>query len=150
MDLLFALFLPSLRGLRGASPDAAVVLAAVGVCLIFLELNRPGSILPGAVGLLLVLLAVSALSRSAIQPWALVLLLGSAGALLLNVWYKVQLWLLVLATLTLTAGIRFLVPPMGARGVHTPVALACGVAVGALGAFLSRVALRARRAKRVN
>ncbi len=150
MILVFTAFSSSLGALAHLSPDAAILLATAGLCLIFLELNRPGSILPGAVGLLLVLLAASVLLRYPLQAWAEALMLLSTAILLGNLWRSVPLWLLGFAALGLGAASRFLVSAGADRQVHMAVALPCGIAVGGLGAFLSRVAFRARRAKRVN
>ncbi len=150
MPALAAAFLPRLSSLAHLSPDAAVLLATAGLCLIFLELNRPGLVLPGAGGLLVLLLAAAVLLRYPFRGWAIALLVLSTATLLGNLWRRLPLWMLGSATLGLAAAARFLVSPGADRQVHTAVALPCGVAIGGLGAALSRVALRARRAKRVN
>ena len=41
------------------SPDAALGMLTVGILLVYVELNRPGVVVPGAVGLTAVLFAVA-------------------------------------------------------------------------------------------
>ena len=50
------------------SPDAAALILTVSLALIAFELNRPGSILPGALGLLLSLLATASLAQHHPRP----------------------------------------------------------------------------------
>ncbi len=149
--IVFAGAVPGLQAaLLRASPDAAVMAGTLGIFLIFLELNRPGRILPGAFGLLLVLLAASALGGHGVELWPALLLLASTLVLLLNLVWRLPLWLLTVAVAGLCFGMRLLLRPGLDAQVHIPVAVCCGLVLGASGAFLSRVAVRARRAKRVN
>jgi membrane-bound ClpP family serine protease len=131
------------------TPDSALLTATAGVCLIYLELNRPGLILPGSLGLLLTLLATAALLHHALTLWALVLLAASVLVLTLNLYRFLPLWLLLAAIVALTTSLRFLVAPAEAP-IHTIPALISGVLVGVLSATLSRIALRARRAKAIH
>lgn len=136
--------------LAGISADGCVLLGTLGLCLIFFELNRPGRIIPGALGLLLVLFCVSVASRWQLQWWAIALL-GLAFLLLLsNLWWRLALWPLAMAVLSLGFGFRFLLRPSAAGEVHLTTAVVCSLLLGVLGAFLSRMALRARRAKAVD
>lgn len=137
------------RFLPALSPTGAVLLGTVGLCLVALEFNRPGSVVPGALGLLLVLFAVSTFYGRAVRPAAVLLLLAATTSLLLNVWFRLPWWLLLTATLVIPYGLHRLVPA-SEGGVGWAAAAICGVTLGTLGAGLSRVALRARRAKRVN
>lgn len=136
--------------LQRLSPDECVLLATLGFALILLELNRPGLIVSGAAGLLMVLLAAAGLRPFPLSSFAIGLLTLAVVVLALNLWLQVPVWLLALATAGLCAGLRVLVSPGNAETVHLPVALACGTASGTAAAYLSRVALRARRAKQVN
>ena len=129
------------------SPDQAVVVATAGMCLIFLELNRPGRILPGAVGLLLTLFGVAALLKSGVEPWAGLLVLGGCGIFLLNLWRHLPLWLLAATLILAIASLRWLLPFGSPAHIHTPVAILCGGLLGALSATLTRIAYRARRSK---
>ncbi len=53
-----------LSRLSHLSPDAALLVLTLGLLLIYVELNRPGWIVSGAVGLLAVLFAVASLARA--------------------------------------------------------------------------------------
>ena len=130
-----------------ANPDLAVVIAALGVCLVFVELNRPGRILPGALGLLLTLLAAGNLLAGGVRPWAAFLLLGCAALGLLNVWRRLPLALLLPSGLASMVGLRFLELPGCDPHVHTAVAVLCGGVLATLSTSLARVAYRARCAK---
>lgn len=115
--------------------------------LLFIECNRPGRILPGACGILLVLLAAAHLLHMGLNPWAAASLLGCAAILLLNVWRALPPWLLVLITLGGIFGAAHLIRPTQAQRVTWPVAIACAGLIGVLSAVLTRIAYRARRAK---
>ncbi len=132
------------------SPNHAVILATIGLCLIFLECNRPGRILPGALGLALLLLATASLLHHPLQPAALSLLLLASATLAANLWKDLSVWLAVPVSAALTFGLRFLIPESVNPHINTATSLTCGLAIGLLGTFLSRVALRARRLKAVH
>lgn len=142
----FSSFLGSL------SPDATLLLMTLGVLLIFLELNRPGSILPGVTGLLCVLLAVAALAKAPLQLWAVGLLCLAVTLLAANLWKELPAFLLATATLMIAVGFHSLVAPERGSGekVSLWVATSCGGIIGGAAAVLSRIALRARRAKAVH
>lgn len=142
--------LPAAAWMATLGPNGAVLLATAGLVLIFLELNRPGLIVPGSVGLLAVLFAAAAITQYPLQRWALALLAFLFVALVSNLWLRLPLWSLAAAALALVAGLRSLVQPHSVIGVTWPVAAGCGLTIGVLGSFLSRVALRARRAKAVH
>jgi membrane-bound serine protease (ClpP class) len=131
------------------SSDVALVTATAGFCLIYIELNRPGVILPGSLGLLLTLFGTAAFLGRALNPWALGLLAAAVVTLSLNLYRLLPKWLLAAATLALIAGFRFLLAP-GGTAIHNATAVACGLLLGVLSAVLSRIALRARRAKAIH
>ncbi len=133
-----------------ATPNQAVVMAALGVCLVFVELNRPGRIVPGALGLTLVLLAAAALAQHPLRAAAVAALLLTSAALIANVWRGFPLWLAATLSVALAMGLRFLIPDAANPRVGTATALTCGLVVGLLGTALSRIALHARRLKAVH
>ena len=139
-----------LESVRSPSPDGAVAMASLGLLLIFVELNRPGRILPASFGLLLVLLASGALFRFGLEPWSVLLLLAAGGLAVVNLYRCLPLSLLLVSAAGWVFALRFAVRPRGSVFVHTPVALACGGSLGILSAVLSRIAYRARRAKALN
>ena len=135
---------PSLHS--SLSPDAAVILVTFGLGLLFLECNRPGSILPGAAGLLGVLLAVAALRPYPLQLWAMTLLLGSFALLAVPLWQELPRLVPGAATLALIAALRGLV---WHPRVSWITAVLCGALLGTASTFLADIARRARRAKQV-
>ncbi|WP_263418890.1 hypothetical protein [Terriglobus albidus] len=118
-----------------------------GVLLIYTEANRPGSIVPGCIGLLLVLAPLPALLTPPVRLASAGLL--SAGFLLcvLQAWIPIR-WLATAAGVGgMAAGIaRFY------DGSAQPNPIAGVLLSGILGvttSYLATVALRARRAKRL-
>ena len=128
------------------TPNLALFTATAGICLIFLELNRPGLILPGALGLLLALCAIAALLRYQFTSWAVLLLITSAALLAVNLYRLLPLWVVMAITVALIVSLRFLVNPHPGMAM----ALTCGTLLGVLAAALSRIALRARQAKAIH
>lgn len=135
---------------KSLSPDAAVILGTLGICLGLFEFNRPGRILPGSLGLLLLLFACASLSAHAIRASAALLVFAAFAVLVLNAWRRIPAWALAPATLALIAGLKFLVPNRASVSVHTLTALVCGALLGSLTAVLTRIAYRARRSKALN
>ena len=129
------------------APDDAVLLGALGVCLGFVECNRPGRIVPGALGLRLFLFASASLLPLGVRGVAVLFLASSAAVLAANLWRMLPTALLLAAVLGLIAGLRFLVPAGAADHVHTVTAVLAGTVVGTPGAALSRIAFCARRSK---
>jgi len=130
--------------LAGASPAAAALgIFTVGLLLIYIELNRPGRVIPGALGLLLALLACARLWAAHPQPVAL-LLVATAGFLLaIDLVRGSHVAVSAAATLALVVGFRELVtPPVGWMAC-----ILCGVGLGGTTAVLTRVARRARANK---
>lgn len=141
------LLLPLSACTRALSPDAAVALGTAGVCLGFVEFNRPGRVIPGALGLLLLLFSCAALLQHPIRPLGAAALGAGIVLLVANLWRRLPIAVLALATAGLVLGLRFLVPTAGPAFVHTPAALACGALLGASSGALTRLAYRARRSK---
>lgn len=123
------------------SPNAAIVILTLGLALIAIELNRPGSVLPGALGLLLTLLCSAALLHRGPQPLAFALLFAGATVLLLQLRWNIRLWTVCLAAAAATVGFALL------PGVTLPVAILCGVLLSGGTTILTRIAHRARQNK---
>ncbi len=80
-------FEPTLReNLLGwlVNPNVALLLLVGGALLIYLEFNTPGTIVPGALGTLMVLLAIFALNLLPIRYTAVLLLLAAVVLLVLE------------------------------------------------------------------
>ncbi len=126
--------------------NQAILLGTLGLCLGFVECNRPGRILPGAVGLLFFLFSCARLTAAGLRFPALLVIAMATLILLGNLPRSLPLWLLVLATVGLIAGLHWL-PAGAAAAIPLRIALPCGAVLGVLGAVLTRIAFRARRAK---
>jgi len=133
-----------LTGSAHLSPDAALAALTVGLLLIYVELNRPGWIVPGAVGLTGTLFAIASLARMELNPGAIALVCTAIALLVLDLLRRTQ-WIVALAaTLALVLGFGHLV--LGAR-IHTATAVVGGLALGGCTSILTRIARRARANK---
>ena len=124
------------------SPNLDLVLLGAGALLLLLECNLPGAILPGALGLLLVLAAVYGLSLQSLQILAVLLLLVAVAALALSSLRPLFGIPALLGTAALVVGLLSLTP-----GVSPFLALCVGLTLGLACALLGRVAWQARRNK---
>jgi membrane-bound serine protease (ClpP class) len=133
---------------RLMDPNLAVLMLVLGGLLIYLEFNAPGTIVPGAIGTLLVLLSLFALNLLPVHYTALLLLLAAAVLMVLEVKFSshgvlsvVGILCLVLGMLTLVAG------PVPELRVHRLTAIAAGVGFGGITVLLVKLAVQARRNK---
>ncbi len=129
-------------------PNLAVLILVVGGLLIYLEFNTPGTIIPGALGTLLVVLALFALNLLPVRYTSLMLLAAAFALMILEAKFAshgilatVGIVCLVFGTLTLVAG------PIPELRVSIATAVGTGIAFGAITTFLVRIAIRARRNK---
>jgi Membrane-bound serine protease (ClpP class) len=144
-------FRPSLRDeLLGwlVDPNIALLFLVGGALLIYLEFNAPGTIVPGALGTVMVLLAVFALNLLPIRYTAVMLLVAAMAMLLLEAKFgghgvlaAAGIVCLLFGTLTLVAA------PVPEMAIAPWVALAVSIGFGGITAFLVRLAVRARRRK---
>jgi membrane-bound serine protease (ClpP class) len=146
-----ALLQPTLREqLLGwlVNPNIALLFLVGGALLIYLEFNTPGTIVPGALGTLMVLLAVFALNLLPIRYTAVMLLVAALALLLLEAKFGGHGALAIAGIVCLTFGTLTLVAaPVPEMSVHPLVALSVSAAFGAITVFLVRLAVRARRMK---
>ena len=146
-------FLPSMRErllTRLTSPDLDVLLLICGGLLIYLEFNVPGTIVPGALGTLLMLLAIFGLNLLPIQHTAVLLLFAAIALMVLEAKFPSHGVLASAGVLCLVFGLATLVDGPGPEmRVHLSVAAGAGIGFGAITFFLAWIALRARRAKRL-
>ncbi len=133
---------------RLMDPNLAVLILVIGGLLIYLEFNTPGTIIPGALGTLLVVLALFALNLLPVRYTSLMMLVAAFVLLLLEAKFASHGVLatagvicLIFATLTLVAG------PIPEMRVSLATAISTGIAFGAVTTFLVRIAIRARRNK---
>jgi membrane-bound serine protease (ClpP class) len=126
------------------SPNAAVLILTLGLLLIYYELNRPGSILPGAFGLLITLLSIAALAPYRINPNAIVLILLAIALLTHGLLRPTSIAVSAAATIALIFGLRTLIVPACCGHISTSIAIGCGLLLGVGTSVLTRVARRAR------
>jgi membrane-bound serine protease (ClpP class) len=121
-----------------------------GGLLIYLEFNVPGTIVPGALGTLMVLLAIFGLNLLPVQHTAILLLVAAIGLMVLEAKFASHGALGIAGVLCLVFGLATLVNgPTPDMRVHFGVAAGAGVGFGAITFGLAWIAFKARRAKRL-
>ena len=142
---------PSLRErllTKLTNPDIAVMLLVLGCLLIYLEFNVPGTIVPGSLGTLLVLLGFFGLNLLPIRHTAVVLLLAAVVLIVLEAKFASHGILAVAGIAALVFGLATLVDgPIPELQVHTATAVGAGLGFGILSFGLAWIAVRARRGK---
>jgi membrane-bound serine protease (ClpP class) len=130
------------------NPDIAVLLLVLGGLLIYLEFNVPGTVVPGSLGTLLVLLSLFGLNLLPIRHTAIVLLLAAFVLMLLEAKFGGHGVLALAGVVALVFGLATLVDgPIPELRVHFATALGAGVGFGVISFGLAWIALRARRGK---
>jgi membrane-bound serine protease (ClpP class) len=130
------------------NPNIALLFLVSGALLIYLEFNVPGTIVPGALGSLMVLLSVFALNLLPIRYTAVMLLVAALVLLMLEAKFGGHGALAIAGIACLTFGMLTLVAaPVPEMAVNFWVALSASAAFGCITVFLVRLAVRARRIK---
>jgi membrane-bound serine protease (ClpP class) len=133
---------------RLTDPNLAVLVLVVGALLIYLEFNVPGTIIPGTLGTLLVLLALFSLNLLPVRYTSVALLLAACVLLVLEVKFATHGVLASAGILALVVGALTLVDaPIPEMRVHWATALSTGLAFGLITVFLLRLAVKAKRSK---
>jgi membrane-bound serine protease (ClpP class) len=129
-------------------PNIALLLLVGGALLIYLEFNTPGTIVPGALGTLMVLLAIFGLNLLPIRYTAVLLLVAAVGLLVLEAKVGGHGALAIAGIVCLTFGMLTLVAaPVPELAVSPLVAFSVSLAFGVITVFLLRLVIRARRTK---
>jgi membrane-bound serine protease (ClpP class) len=130
------------------NPNLALLILVAGVLLIYVEFNSPGTIVPGSLGALCVLLALFSLGLLPLHYTAIALLVAALILIVLEVKYTSHgvlalagIGAMILGSLTLVAA------PIPEMRVHWPTAVALAVAFGGITLVLLRLAIRSRRNK---
>jgi membrane-bound serine protease (ClpP class) len=135
---------------RLTSPDLDVLLLMCGGLLIYLEFHVPGTIVPGALGTLMVLLAIFGLNLLPVQHTAILLLFAAIALMVLEAKFSSHGVLGVAGILCLVFGLATLVNgPSPEMRVHFGVAAGAGVGFGVVTFGLAWLAFKARQAKRL-
>lgn len=142
---------PSLRERllgRLVNPDLAVLLMVFGALLVYVEFNVPGTIIPGALGTLLLLLGLFGLNFLPIRHASVALLLAAVALLVLEAKFASHGVLAAAGIASLIFGLATLVEGPDVR-VHLATAIAVGVGFGLITTWLATVAWKARRGKQL-
>jgi membrane-bound serine protease (ClpP class) len=130
------------------NPNIALLLLVGGALLIYLEFNTPGTIVPGALGTLMVLLGIFALDLLPIRFTAVLLLVAALALMLLEAKFGGHGVLAIVGIVCLTFGTLTLVAaPIPEMRINPLVAIAVSLGFGGITVFLVRIAMRARRLK---
>jgi membrane-bound serine protease (ClpP class) len=130
------------------NPNIALLLLVGGALLIYLEFNAPGTIVPGALGTLMVLLAIFGLDLLPIRYTSVLLLIAALVLLLLEAKFGGHGALAITGIVCLTFGTLTLVAaPVPEMAISPWVAFAVSAAFGCITVFLVRLAVRARNRK---
>jgi membrane-bound serine protease (ClpP class) len=133
---------------RLTDPNLAVLVLVIGALLIYVEFNTPGTIVPGALGTILVLLAIFSLNLLPVRYTSVMLLVAAFVLLILEAKFATHGILAAAGILSLVIGALTLVDaPIPELRVHLATALSTGLAFGLITVFLLRLALKARRSK---
>jgi membrane-bound serine protease (ClpP class) len=133
------------------NPNISFALLGIGVFAIYAEINNPGTVLPGTVGLVCIVLAGFALNLLPIRYAAVALILTAFILFALEAKIASHGVLGIGGVVALTLGGLFLVDgPIPEMQVHLSTALAVSLPLGAITVFLMTIALKARASKRVN
>lgn len=130
------------------NPNIALLLLVCGALLIYLEFNTPGTIVPGALGTLMVLMAIFGLDLLPIRYTAVMLLLAALALLLLEAKFGGHGALAIAGIVCLALGtLTLIAAPVPELAVNPWVALGVSAGFGGITVFLVRIAMRARRMK---
>jgi len=135
---------------RLTSPDLDVLLLVCGALLIYLEFNVPGTIVPGTLGTVLLLLALFGFNMLPVQHTAVLLLIAALALMVLEAKFASHGVLAFAGVVCLVFGLATLVNgPLPELRVHYGVAAGAGIGFGLITFTLAWIALRARKSKRL-
>jgi membrane-bound serine protease (ClpP class) len=130
------------------NPNIALLLLVCGAMLIYLEFNTPGTIVPGALGTLMLLLGIFALDLLPIRFTAVMLILAAFVLMMLEAKFGGHGVLAITGILCLVFGtLTLVVAPIPELRVNPWVAIGVSLGFGSITVFLVRLAWRARRRK---
>jgi membrane-bound serine protease (ClpP class) len=127
-------------------PNIAFLLFILGALAIFAELNHPGAVLPGVVGVIAILLALFALNLLPTRYAALALILLSFALFALEAKYATHGVLGIGGIVCMIFGALFLVDgPIPEMRVRLITAIFVSIPIGIIAVMLTTLVLRARR-----
>jgi membrane-bound serine protease (ClpP class) len=131
-----------------ADPNIALIFLVCGALLIYLEFNSPGTIVPGALGTVLVLLAVFSFDLLPIHGTAIMLVVAGFVLMVLEAKFGGHGALAIAGILSLAFGLLTLVDaPIAEMRIGPWMAFSVSAAFGLITVFLLRLAWKARQRK---
>lgn len=131
-----------------ADPNIALILLVCGALLIYLEFNSPGTIVPGALGTVLVLLAIFSFDLLPIHGIAVMLILAGFVLMVLEAKFGGHGALAIAGIISLTFGLLTLIDaPIPEMRIGPAVAFSVSAAFGIITVVLLRLAWKARQRK---
>ncbi len=128
-------------------PDVAILLLLVGILLLCLEFNRPGAIIFACLGTLSAVLGCYGLAQHPLSRAAIIVAVLGVALVLLEVRFRAHNILAVLGTLILAYALATLMrPPIRINAV---LAIVVSIVFTVVTVWLGRIALQARRNKRI-
>jgi membrane-bound serine protease (ClpP class) len=129
-------------------PNVAFLVFAIGALALYAELNHPGAVVPGVVGVVFILLALFALNLLPTRYASFTLIIGAFVLFVLEAKFATHGVLGLGGIVLLTLGGLLLVDgPIPEMRVHLWTALAISIPLGLITIFLMTIALKARRNK---
>jgi len=129
-------------------PNIAYLLLMLGALALYAEFNHPGTVLPGVVGVISILLALFALNLLPTRFAALALLIAAFALFALEAKFAAHGVLGIGGIVCMIFGALFLVDgPIPEMRVHLATALFVSIPIGAIAVFLTTLVLRARHTR---
>src|SRR5215471_17794493 len=130
------------------NPGFLLLMLVVGALALYFEFNHPGAVIPGTIGVVLLLLAAFAMNLLPIRFAALILMLAAFIMFAAEAKFATHGVLTIGGIVLLTLGSLLLIDaPIPEMRVHVLTALAVSVPFGFITAFLMTIAVKARRNK---
>jgi membrane-bound serine protease (ClpP class) len=127
-------------------PNVAFLILIVGLLLVYVELLRPGRLVPGLLGSLMAVAGSYSLWRNSPLTPGMLLLILAAVLLISETLWGTHFIPGLLGTLSLAGGFFLLFPPE--RRIAPGLAIPISIVFGVISTFLAFDAKRARRNKR--
>ena len=129
-------------------PNISFLILMIGLAAIYAELNHPGAIIPGVVGIIFVVLAVFALNLLPLRFAGVALILTAFILFALEAKFATHGALGIGGIAVMILGALLLVDgPIPQMRIHPVTAIAVSITFGLLTIFLLNIAVRARRGK---
>ncbi len=129
-------------------PNIAFLLLAIGGLALFAELNHPGAVVPGVVGVISIVLALFALNFLPTRFESLALLLVAFALFALEAKFATHGVLAIGGIVCMVIGALFLVDgPIPQMRVNIVTAVAVSIPIAVIAVFLTTLVLRARRGR---